>query len=76
MKDLQTDAVSVSLQPVSHGGSRSLCLGQRSSMQRDNHLILIESRTHISRNMAGEVEDAIAVDEIGVILDHSLAHTS
>ena len=45
-------------------------------MQRDNHLILIESRTHISRNMAGEVEDAIAVDEIGVILDHSLAHTS
>ena len=45
-------------------------------MQRDNHSILVESRSHISKNTAGEVEDAITADKIGVILDHSLAHTS
>ena len=76
MEDLQTNAVPVSLQPVRQGGSRSLRFGQGSSMQRDNHPSLIESRTHISRDTAGEVEDAIAADKIGVILDHSLAHTS
>ena len=32
-----------------------------------------EGRARIS---AGKVEDAIAADKIGVILDHSLAHTS
>ena len=56
--------------------SRSLRLGQRSSMQRDDHPILVETRPHISRDTAGEVEDAIAADKVGVILDHSLAHTS
>jgi len=50
--------------------------GQRSCMQRNNHPIFIESRPHISRDTAGEVEDAITADKIGVILDHSLAHTS
>ena len=45
-------------------------------MQRDDHPILVESRAHISRNTAGEIEDAITADKIGVILDHSLAHTS
>ena len=76
MKDLKTDAVPVSLQPVREGGSRSLRLGQRPSMQRDNHPILVESRAHISRDTAGEVEDTITADKIGVILDHSLAHIS
>jgi hypothetical protein len=45
-------------------------------MQWDNHLILVESKAHISRDTAGEVEYAITADKIGVILDHSLAHTS
>ena len=45
-------------------------------MQRDDHPILIESGAYISRDTAGEVEDAITADKIGVILDHSLAHTS
>ncbi|MEC8642424.1 MAG: hypothetical protein VXZ67_05910, partial [Pseudomonadota bacterium] len=45
-------------------------------MQRDDHPILVESRAHISRNTAGEIEDAITADKVGVILDHSLAHTS
>ena len=45
-------------------------------MQRDDHPILVESRANISRNTAGEIEDAITADKIGVILDHSLAHTS
>ena len=76
MKDLQTNAVPVSLQPVRQSSSRSLRLGQRSSMQRDDHPILVESRAHISRDTAGEVEDAITADKIGVIVDHSLAHTS
>ena len=30
----------------------------------------------LARITAGEVEDAITADKIGVILDHSLAHTS
>ena len=50
--------------------------GQRSCMQRDDHSILVKSRAHISRDTAGEVEDAITANKIGVILDHSLAHTS
>ena len=45
-------------------------------MQRDDHPILVQSRAHISRNTVGEIEDAITADKIGVILDHSLAHTS
>ena len=49
---------------------------EESRMQRDDHPILVEPRAHISRDTAGEVEDAIAADKIGVILDHSLAHTS
>ena len=64
------------LQPVRQGGSRSLRLGQRSCMQRDDHPVLVEPRAHISRDTAGEVEDAITADKIGVILDQSLAHTS
>ena len=72
----QADAVPVSLQPVKQSGSRSLRLGQRSCMQRDNHSILVEPRAHIRRNSAGEVEDTITTNKIGVILDHSLAHTS
>ena len=46
------------------------------SMERDDHPILVETRAHISRDTAGEVEDAITANKIGVILDHSLAHTS
>ena len=45
-------------------------------MQRDDHPILVEPRAHISRDTAGEVEDAVTADKIGLILDHSLAHTS
>ena len=45
-------------------------------MQLDDHPILVETRAHISRDTAGEVEDAITANKIGVILDHSLAHTS
>ena len=35
-----------------------------------------DGRARISRNTAGEVKYAITADKIGVILDHSLAHTS
>ena len=45
-------------------------------MKRDDNPILVEPRAHISRDTAGEVEDAIAADKIGVILDQSLALTS
>ena len=38
MKDLQPNAVPVTLQPVRQGGSRSLRLVQRSSMQGDDWL--------------------------------------
>ena len=76
VEDLQTNAVPVSLQPVRQSSSRSLRLGQRSCMQRDDHPILVEPIAHISRDTAREAEDAITADKIGVILDHSLAHTS
>ena len=45
-------------------------------VQRDNLATLIESGVHIGGNKAEEIEDAITADKIGVILDHSLAHTS